>query len=92
MEDAHDARIDFSDGATRGSPYMDRAARSASVSGLATWETTLLARDINGDGTVDAFAIPRYMLRGWKLGITAVEMENLRTARLPSIRSEPGRL
>ena len=31
------------------------AAYSAAVPGQGTWETTLLARDINGDGTVDAY-------------------------------------
>ena len=31
------------------------AAQAAPVSGQGTWETTLQARDINGDGVVDAF-------------------------------------
>ncbi|MDB5811123.1 MAG: hypothetical protein JWN94_3245 [Betaproteobacteria bacterium] len=31
------------------------AANAAPVSGQGTWETTLVARDINGDGNVDAF-------------------------------------
>ena len=34
---------------------LEHVAQAAGVSGQGTWETTLQARDINHDGTVDAY-------------------------------------
>jgi hypothetical protein len=35
--------------------WLPTAANAVAVPGQGTWETTLFARDINGDGTVDAY-------------------------------------